>query len=142
MLTDQLRDLRIEKGLKFILNLKFSQQLLMKKSIINYFRNKVIFYKYQSVSGTLINFYIFQKSKDDSDEEMATTGTKKSGFSALLMDNSEDDLAVDSDEAPVIIKAPEPEKKKDKKKKKNKKKETTPADDDEDDLGNLMFEIK
>merc|ERR1711974_307930 len=56
---------------------------------------------------------------DDSDEEdtgeMETKPiVKKSGFAAFQMDNDsddEDDHAVDSDEAPVITKAPEPKKK-------------------------------
>ena len=44
---------------------------------------------------------------------------KKSGFAAFQMDDSdEDDHAVDSDEAPIITKAPEPKQKAKKGKKK------------------------
>ena len=53
---------------------------------------------------------------------------KKSGFAAFQMDDSdEDDHAVDSDEAPIITKAPEPKQKAKKGKKKEEEEENVAA---------------
>jgi len=73
---------------------------------------------------------------DDEEMEKSVPVAKKTGFAAFLMDDNsdEDEDLVDSDEAPVIIKAPSPEpKKKGKKDKKSKKTEevTENAENDE-----------
>ena len=74
-------------------------------------------------------------------ESKTPAKSQKSGFSALLMGDSDEDPLVDSDEAPMITKAPEPEKKKDKKKKK-KKAATEKKDDDElDELDKALAEL-
>lgn len=84
------------------------------------------------------------ESSDD-EEEASAPVVKKSGFSAFLMDDSEDDHAVDSDEAPVIIKAePEPKQEAENKSKKDKKKKKKKKDnegDDEDELEKALAEL-
>ena len=72
------------------------------------------------------------ESEDDEPEPTAPTQVKKSGFAAFMMDDSDEDHAVDSDEAPVIIKAaPEPKKKNKKKTKTEEPKDEFGDDDDE-----------
>ena len=72
-------------------------------------------------------------SDDETEEIEAKPIVKKSGFAAFQMDDSDENLsdhAGDSDEAPVITKAPEP-------KKKNKKGKKNDEKNDENDGENM-----
>merc|ERR1712122_445176 len=82
------------------------------------------------------------EDEPEENEKVKVAPVKKSGFAAFQMDDSEEDHVVDSDEAPVIIKAPEPEPSKDKKKKKKKKKGGNEAkEEEEDELEKALAEL-